>query len=75
MPQPSQHDFSRRLILWLVAAMAAWGAYLALGAYLFNHDVRRGLVVLGSMGGFLAFWLVLLRFHSRRQAARSSGAG
>jgi hypothetical protein len=75
MPPPTQHDFSRRLILWLVVALSAWGAYHALGAFLFNHDVRRGLVVLACVGGFLAFWLTLLKLRSRRQAARSSGAG
>ena len=66
MPQTVQNDPSRWIGL-LVAALAAWGLYHAVGAFLFNKDVRRGLVVLACMALFLAFWLSLLRVRKSRQ--------
>ncbi len=64
---------NRRLLLWLiVAAVAAWGALLALGAYLGldpqtpDRDFRRLWVVAGTTGGFLGLWLGALFFRRRR---------
>lgn len=67
MTERRQKDPTRQWIVWLVAALAAWGLYHAVGAFLFNNDPRRGLVVLACMALFLAFWLSLLRFRKRRQ--------
>ena len=67
MSDPGQNDPSRRWIVLLVAALAAWGLYHAVGAYLFNNDIRRGLVVLACMGVFLGFWLSLLLLRKRRR--------
>jgi hypothetical protein len=67
MTEQRQSDPTRQWIVLLVAALAAWGLYHAIGAYFFNKDVRRGLVVLACMALFLAFWLILLRVRKSRQ--------
>jgi drug/metabolite transporter (DMT)-like permease len=67
MSEPDTNDPGRRWIVLLVAALAAWGLYHAVGAYLFNNDLRRGLVVLVCMGLFLAFWLSLLLLRKKRR--------
>ena len=57
--------------IWgLVAALAAWGLYLAVGAFRFNHDVWRGVVVFGCMVAFLGFWLVMMKLRAARQRGR-----
>jgi hypothetical protein len=72
MTEPRQNDPTRQWIVLLVAALAAWGLYHAIGAYSFNQDVRRGLVVLACMALFLAFWLMLLKLRRRRQPPKNS---
>ena len=57
---------TQRWIGLLIVALAVWGLYHAVGAYFFNHDIRRGLVVLACMALFVAFWLALLRFRAKR---------
>lgn len=57
---------SPRLILTLImGGMVAWGAYVAIGAYLYNMNPWRGLIVMGCVALFLGFWLVLLWVQSR----------
>ncbi|MCA9248385.1 MAG: hypothetical protein KDA42_14765 [Planctomycetales bacterium] len=58
---------ARTITLILFAAMLAWGGYLAIGAYLYNHDPRRGLIVLVSFALFLGFWGIMLAIRSRKQ--------
>ncbi len=59
-PQPPH---SRALLWCVIAAVAAWGAMLALGSYLGldpqtpDRDIRRMLFIGGSTGLFLAGWL------------------
>jgi membrane protein DedA with SNARE-associated domain len=55
---------SNRRLLWvIVAALAAWCALLALGAYLGldpatpDHDLRRMGVAILAIGGFLGLWM------------------
>jgi hypothetical protein len=64
---------NRRLLLWtIVFAVAAWGALLALGAYLGldpqtpDRDYRRLWIVAATTGGFLGLWLVALALRRRR---------
>ena len=67
MSQPAQNDPSRRWIVLLMVALAAWGLYHAVGAFLFNKDVRRGLVVFACMVLFLAVWLSLMMVRKKRR--------
>ena len=53
------------LLLW--AGMFALGAYLEVGADRPRHDIRKPLIVMGSMGTFLAFWGMALWLRSRRK--------
>jgi hypothetical protein len=64
----------RRVLLWvIVAALAAWGCLLGLGAYLGldpqtpDRDFRRLGVVAATTGGFLLFWLAMLLWRGRRK--------
>jgi hypothetical protein len=53
--------------LWaIMTAVAAWGCLHAYGAYLFNHNPLRALVLGVATGGFLAAWGVAL-FVARRR--------
>ena len=56
----------RRILMLVFAAVIAWAGYLALGAYRYNHDPRRGLIVLGSFAVFLGFWALMLALRARR---------
>jgi di/tricarboxylate transporter len=51
-----------------MAGVVAWGCVHAIGAWRLNHDPRRALVVLGCVGAFLGFWLVMLAARRRRLA-------
>ena len=75
MPLSAQDVQSRRWIILLLAALAAWGLYHAIGAFLFNHDVRRGLIVLACMAVFLGWWMLLLRYRTKTRNVRSRAAG
>ncbi len=55
-----------RAIAFVVLGVLAWGIFHAVGAYLFNHDVRRALVVLVCVLGFLTFWGLMLWQRARR---------
>jgi hypothetical protein len=74
MTQPAKTEPSRRLIVLLAAALAAWGLYLSIGAFLFNHDVRRGLIVFVCMTAFLGWWLLLVRYRTKRNSEQSRPA-
>ncbi len=43
-----------------------WGLFHAIGAWTFNHDARRPLVVIACVAAFLGFWLALLAARRRR---------
>lgn len=67
----SQSKQATYLIGGIIAALALWGVYLAIGSYLGmgentrQFDIRRGLIVAGCMGTFLLFWGALL-WHRQR---------
>ena len=73
MKQHAKNEPSRNLIVLLAAALAAWGLYHAIGAFLFNHDVRRGLVVFACMAAFLGWWLLLVRYRAKRNNGPARG--
>jgi hypothetical protein len=53
---------------WIMLAVLAWGAILAIGAYLFggNHPWLRAAVVFGVTVLFLALWRAALAMRQRR---------
>lgn len=44
----------------LMAAVLAWGFYLAVGASAFNRDLRKGFIVFGCVAAFVMAWLAVL---------------
>jgi hypothetical protein len=57
---------SQRLILaGIMGALILWGAYIAIGAYLYNHDPWRGAIVVGCVSFFVGFWLLMLSIKRR----------
>ena len=57
-----------RIIRWVSLAILAWGMFHAVGAWRFNHDPARGVMVLVCVVGFLGFWLAMLAARQRRLA-------
>lgn len=52
---------SHRLIyISIMAAVLVWGGVLAIGAYLYNHNPWRPIVVMGCVLAFLGFWGLML---------------
>lgn len=50
-----------------MVGIVVWGLFHAFGAWTFNHDARRPLVVLGCVAAFLGFWLAMLATLRRRR--------
>ena len=53
------------LLLW--AGMFAAGAYFEVGTDQPRHDLRKPVIVMACMGGFLAFWGMALWLRARRR--------
>ena len=68
MSQPSFPTDTWRIIRWVSLAILAWGIFHAVGAWRFNHDPARAVMVLVCVGGFLCFWMVMLALRQRRLA-------
>jgi CHASE2 domain-containing sensor protein len=65
MTTPSAPPGADRIIRWIMVAIVVWGAILAVGAWTLNHDIRRPIMVMACVLGFLAFWLAMLRTLKR----------
>lgn len=61
----------RRVYLWIVLGLVAWGLFHAVGAYRFNHNPWRGVVVFSATAAFLGVWALLLA-HRRRRLERAA---
>ncbi len=57
---------SRYLPTLIMAGLFVWGVFLAIGAYRFNHDLRRAVFVLACTLGFILAWMFLLRLRARK---------
>lgn len=55
-----------RLIRWVAVAILAWGIFHAIGAWRFNGNPLRAVVVMSCVLGFLGFWLAMLAARRRR---------
>lgn len=63
---PSSHE-SSRMVFWIVLGVFLWGTLHAVGAYMFNWNIWRAVVVIICVDGFLAFWLLLLWMNRNRR--------
>lgn len=54
------------LMIW--AGLFAAGAYLEVGADQPRHDLRKPLIVMGCMAGFLGAWGLALWLRKRRRS-------
>jgi len=63
------------LTTWIILAVLAWGALLALGSYLFggNHAVERAVIVFSVTVAFLLMWMGALAMRKRRLEREQAG--
>jgi hypothetical protein len=55
-----------RIIRWVVAGIVVWGIFHAIGAWRFNHNPLRAVVVLACVAAFIGFWMTMLAVRQRR---------
>ncbi len=55
-----------RIIRWVAVGVLGWGIFHAIGAWRFNNNPLRAVVVLACVGAFLGFWLAMLGLRQRR---------
>ena len=60
MPDARPQVSPRMIIGLIMGALVLWAAYLAIGAYRYNFNPWRAVLVMASMGLFLGFWLLML---------------
>jgi uncharacterized membrane protein len=65
---------SQRWIVGIMVAVLVWGLVHAVGTYLFDGNLRRSLVLIGSSVIFVEFWLVALWLRARRQRSAATDA-
>ena len=66
MPDDRHAPPPRLMIGLIMAALLVWATYLAIGAYYYNLNPWRPVLVLGCMVVFVGWWLLLLWARSRR---------
>ena len=59
-------------IALIMLAVLAWGIFHAIGAYTFNWNIYRPMMVIGCSLVFLGFWLVMLQSRKRRLQRRKA---
>lgn len=62
-----------RIIVWVALAILAWGLFHAVGAWRFNHNPLRAVVVLVCVGAFLGFWMAMIAVRQRRLSRDAAG--
>ena len=73
---PQSEIQPRTIVLWIVAALAAWGIILALGAYFApggvdeGRDFRKLWVVAAMVALFLSLWGSVLWIRARKVRLR-----
>jgi RsiW-degrading membrane proteinase PrsW (M82 family) len=60
MPDTPQTMSPRMITALIMGALLLWASYIAAGAYWYNLNPWRAVIVMACMGGFLGFWLLLL---------------
>ena len=56
MTPTSMTPTSLRIIGGLALGLGVWGAYLAVGAALYNQDATKGVIIFGCAAAFVLFW-------------------
>ena len=69
-PVPSPPADTVRIIRWVVLGVLAWGLFHAVGAWRFNNNPLRAVVVLACVLGFLGFLMMMLAVRQRRLSSR-----
>jgi hypothetical protein len=70
-PEPAAVAGRFRIIRWVALGVLAWGIFHAVGAWRFNHNPLRAVVVLACVAAFLGFWMTMLAVRQRRLSRRS----
>ena len=65
MPEQRPQLSQRTLIKLIMGGLVVWAVYVAIGAYLYNLNPWRAVIVLGCMGAFVGIWLLLLATQKR----------
>ena len=55
----------------IMVAVLAWGIFHAVGAYRYNHNPLRAVMVLACVAAYLGFWGAMLATRRARLARRS----
>jgi hypothetical protein len=63
--KPSDAPNKKRLIRWIMLAVAIWGGFLASGLWLSTHKWQGPAVVMSCVFGFLGFWACMLARRAR----------
>lgn len=64
--QMASYRRAQQLIRLIMAALLVWGGLHGLGAYLYNSDWRKPLIVYACLLGFLGLWWLMLFLRDRR---------
>ena len=64
--EPPVANDRARIIRWVVAGIVVWGIFHAIGAWRFNHNPLRAVVVLACVAAFVGFWMTMLAVRQRR---------
>jgi len=57
----------RWAIALIMMAVLGWGIFHAIGAYRYNHNPLRAVMVLACVAVYLGFWGAMLAFRRARQ--------
>ena len=60
MPDQRPPISQRSLLAIIMGGLILWSLYVAIGAYWYNFDLLRSIIVFGAMAVFVGFWLLLL---------------
>lgn len=65
MNQQRKPPSPRTILALVMGGLAVWGIYLAVGILVYGINPLGALLVLGCVGFFLGFWLLLLWTQKR----------
>ncbi len=60
MPDQRRPLSPRQILALIMGGLVLWGVYIAIGAYLYNQNPWRSVIILACVGSFVGLWLLLL---------------